>query len=323
MRSVTATQVMQPKMRCTEDQRRTPQRDTELHSTGNQVGTPHGDNGPKRPELPVVLPDNGPKNNLFVDSSSVGVTTTAGLAIVVFVATAAALLEKQRCDTWAAVLRAWWVDPAVATLSFSFAVDVYDRRERQTGLEPRDGTTLSSALLLYWIGVGLWCHVVDPPAGIQQDGIPHSLADLAYLLLEVVSGVILYDFIFFLIHWALHSTSSKAHKRHHSTGHDLRARDVLEHSPLDGTLQVLVNIMVQRSTWWDVGPKSRLARALHNIAVTWMLTESHSSAPTPYVARRWFVGVRRHRAHHLHGAPIYQQFFGYLDDLRSAWCSER
>jgi len=81
-------------------------------------------------------------------------------------------------------------------------------------------------------------------------------------------------------------------------------------------VQVLVNICVQRTNVWG-STKSRLARALHNVIVTWMLTESHTCAPAPRLARRCFLGVQRHRAHHA-GSPYYQQFFGYLDDARLA-----
>eukprot|EP00658_Telonema_sp_P-2_P032373 TRINITY_DN23990_c0_g1_i5.p1 TRINITY_DN23990_c0_g1~~TRINITY_DN23990_c0_g1_i5.p1 ORF type:complete len:183 (+),score=41.23 TRINITY_DN23990_c0_g1_i5:45-551(+) len=158
------------------------------------------------------------------------------------------------------------------------------------------------------------CCVVPPPAAQLPDGIPTSLLQVGEVVVELLVGIVLYDFIFFLIHWGMHARGAAAHKRHHSMG-ELRARDVLEHSAVDGALQVLVNIMVQRHSLW--GPKSRLARALHNIVVTWMLTESHTCAPTFYVWRRWLEGVRRHRAHHLQGAQYYQQFFGYLDNARA------
>merc|ERR1740130_818351 len=154
----------------------------------------------------------------------------------------------------------------------------------------------------------VWVAAVPPPLAIP-DGIPRSLRGVAYLALEACTGVLSYDLIFFALHVTMHSVGSKAHRVHHTPGTDLRARDVLTHSPIDGALQVLTNIAVQRYTPWGAS-KSRCARALHNVLVTWMLTESHTCAPTPRIARRWFAGVRRHRAHH-EGAQFYQQFFGY------------
>ena len=99
--------------------------------------------------------------------------------------------------------------------------------------------------------------------------------------------------------------------------------------------------------------KCRISRILHNIIVTWMLTESHTSSPKPYIWRRWCVGIREHYLHHHHNhhnhhhhrtiattatvattatATIvlnqrqkknkiprrrrYQQFFGYLDEWK-------
>ena len=114
--------------------------------------------------------------------------------------------------------------------------------------------------------------------------------------------------------------ASPSHRTHHRHSTDFRARDVLTHSAaLDGTLQVLSNILVQRSTAWGTS-KSRLARAVHNVCLPWLLTESHTRAHkrlASAAASAAFAGVRRHRAHHL-GEPYYQQLFGYLDDARIA-----
>ena len=282
----------------------------------------------------------------------------------------------------AALLR--WIDPAIATLSFAFAIDLYDRRERKLCSCPSREGLSAWAGIAYWIGVATWAWLVPPPRGGIPDGTPVSAASAAYLVTEVAMGVVAYDALFFFVHWLMHARRLRMHKLHHSYGAGgegaMRARDVLTHSPLDGSLQarrssttathplpspplappaappprrrhrhhhtrrgleaharalracvcvharagggwrrptqVLVNICVQRTNPWG-STKSRLARALHNVIVTWMLTESHTCAPSPRVGRRWFVGVRRHRAHHA-GSPYYQQFFGYLDDSRMA-----
>lgn len=237
--------------------------------------------------------------------------------------------EAQAGKAWTDALRSWWVDPAIATMSFAAAIAIFDRKERDIGytehgrrstwtMGPGFVATGSISMLFvasasYWGGVLLWVQVVPPPSKIP-DGVPAGATDLLYLLLEVSSGVWAYDLIFSFIHLAAHHFGLEFHEYHHTKKMDMRARDVLTHSPVDAILQVLVNILVQRHTPWGQA-KSRLARALHNVVVTWMLTESHTASPTPSIARRFFVGVRRHRAHHL-GAPYYQQFFGYLDDFR-------
>ena len=228
------------------------------------------------------------------------------------------------------VLAASWFDPAVASLGFAVSIAFYDWREQCEGLTHSRGAPLGPAfraLVAYWAGVSMWRRVVPPPPAIP-DGLPTTLSASWSLLAEVAYGVWAYDFVFFFVHWAMHALPSlrRIHHDHHAAGaqcttakHDgLRAKDVLTHSLLDGTLQVLVNIAVQRRTPWGV--KSRLARALHNVIVTWMLTESHTAALHPRVARRvpFCAGVRRHRLHHTENAPHLQQLFGYLDDGRAA-----
>ena len=234
------------------------------------------------------------------------------------------------------VFRAWWIDPLVASLSFAFFIMWYWYHERKRGLS-RDNTFQEGcgygqaleSLVAYWIGIYLFKYIISPPAPVLPDGIPYNGMEMFYLMAEVSSGIVLYDAILFFIHWAMHDVPMlrSLHARHHDyPAVALEARDTLRHSLLDGSLQVLVNICVQRGTPWGL-VKSRLARALHNVIVIWMLTESHTASPEPYVWRQWFVGVREHRLHHfgtLRDVPYgkyhrHQQFFGYLDDARAWW----
>lgn len=228
-------------------------------------------------------------------------------------------------------LRAWWFDPMSATVAFGVSINWYWYHERRLGLssDPTFGSTVQFSLgplfssgLAYWVGILLWKLVVPPAADEIPDGIPSSASELAYLLAEVVSGIIAYDAIFFFVHWAMHGLRcfQRFHRRHHAHSH-LEARDTLRHSVVDGSLQVIINIALQRHTLWG-GVKTRLARLLHNIIVIWMLTESHAAAPTPYVWRRWCVGVREHHRHHTgrEGELVrHQQFFGYLDNWRARY----
>lgn len=234
------------------------------------------------------------------------------------------------------ILRAWWIDPLVASLSFAFFIMWYWYHERKRGLS-RDATFLQGSgygqslesLVAYWIGVYLFKCIIPPPATELPDGIPYSASGVFYLVAEVSSGIVLYDGIMFFIHWAMHEVPllRSWHLRHHDYPNaTLETRDTLRHSLEDGSIQVLVNISVQRCTPWGL-VKSRLARALHNIIVTWMLAESHTASPEPYIWRQWCVGVREHRLHHfgaLKDGPYgkhhrHQQFFGFLDDARAWW----
>jgi len=244
------------------------------------------------------------------------------------------------------IVRAWYFEPFVAVASFFFWIHVYWWAERQRGLSRINnmfdaarqpiGYSVNS-VIAYSVGICLWKMFVPPAAATIPDGTPTSISELCYLVLELASGIVLYDFIFFFIHWGMHEIPvlRKFHHHHHAmTPGTLEARDVVHHSLADGTLQVLVNIFVQRFTPWGAA-KSRLARLLHNILVTWMLTESHSASPDFQFWRPWLVGVREHRLHHLHDNSSrsrwvstsweptssakfdrHQQFFGYLDDAR-------
>jgi hypothetical protein len=226
------------------------------------------------------------------------------------------------------VFRAWWFDPFIASVSFTGFINLYWWHELKHGVIEwkKVGTGSKDDLKVaawYWIGIFLWKIFVSPPPNIW-DGFPTSLWDVLYLSAEVCSGIILYDAIFFFIHWSMHEIPALRwiHLKHHQTEPTVKAWHLLRHSMPDAALQVLVNILAQRTTPWGV-TKSRLARAIHNIVVIWMLTESHTASPTPYIWRRWFVGVREHAQHHHTGKLLndhrhlrYQQFFGYLDDLR-------
>uniref|UniRef100_A0A6U3QQ77 Fatty acid hydroxylase domain-containing protein n=1 Tax=Ditylum brightwellii TaxID=49249 RepID=A0A6U3QQ77_9STRA len=227
------------------------------------------------------------------------------------------------------LLCAWWFEPLLATMSFAFWVNFYWHHERIRGLSNDKrfipdghyyGAWWYQSVSAYWIGIYILKLFAPTPSSQIPNRIPHSVSDLAYVLVELVAGVVAYDTIIFFVHWALHDVPvlRKFHRTHHHQ-HDgnLESRDTLNHSLVDGSLQVIVNILVQRTTPWG-SVKTRLARALHNIFVTWMLVESHTSSPYPNIWRRFFVGVRNHRMHHIGGKHCHQQFFGYLDNLRDA-----
>ena len=238
------------------------------------------------------------------------------------------------------ILRAWWIEPLVASLSFAIWIHVYWFEERKRGLSRNNrlietvGITsfgdLYNSFAAYWIGI-FFIKTLSQKTDIP-DGVPKDFFGVMYLLCEVVTGIFMYDAVFFFVHWLMHEVQwlRSFHLRHHDAPQNiLEARDVLRHSLIDGTLQVLCNIIVQKRTSWGA-VKSRLARILHNLFVTWMLTESHTSSPVPNVFRNWCVGVREHRLHHM-WAPNkkqvrfrrHQQFFGYLDDIRAWWAEQK
>ena len=81
--------------------------------------------------------------------------TDVGLLGLLCVTFSALATETSVHGSLAQALRAWWVDPAVATLGFSLAISVYDRKERELGCTSRkfmsagSVSTLFAALSLY------------------------------------------------------------------------------------------------------------------------------------------------------------------------------
>lgn len=142
---------------------------------------------------------------------------------------------------------------------------------------------------------------------------------------ELLFGVFLYDLCFFPIHWLMHKSSwgqmRKVHGYHHRvSSHALNSLETVQHSYIDGFLQVAVNILVQQITpFGGIGEKHVLSRLAHNVLVTYLLSEAHSGYDLPWMSHRLFPeilgGAPRHEKHHHDGRVYYQQYFKYLDDF--------
>jgi len=93
---------------------------------------------------------------------------------------------------------------------------------------------------------------------------------------------------------------------------------VVNNSLVDAVLQVSTNIVVQNLPLLGVG-KHKLSRLLHNVVVTYLLTEAHAGLDLPWGSHRLCPGVLggapRHEAHHHLHRCCFHQFFTYLDDL--------
>mmetsp|Transcript_51482 Transcript_51482/g.95234 ORF Transcript_51482/g.95234 Transcript_51482/m.95234 type:complete len:254 (+) Transcript_51482:105-866(+) len=242
---------------------------------------------------------------------------------------------QEWCEEAASI---WWLDPFIATASFATFINFFSFLEERhvkrpsgaehsgllywLGLRPLSVVT-PVAGLAYWLGVYLWVCLVPPPAA--SSGCDFSLSTMGRILVELVFGLLAYDALFFTIHVLEHRgpaafRHSAHHMMHHAAGKDVRAMHVLQHSLLDGTLQVLVNIAVQRNG--PFGPKLKVTRWFHNVIVTYLLTESHARIPKLPLSSRFpklFSGVLHHKHHHGSGGAPYQQFFGYLDAFLFGW----
>lgn len=156
-------------------------------------------------------------------------------------------------------------------------------------------------------------------------GLPEMAPTLGVFAIELIFGVWLYDLVFFPVHYLMHHSKlgklRKVHGYHHRvTSHSLNALETVQHSYIDGFLQVAVNVLVQQiSPFGGFGHKHFLSRLAHNIVVTYLLSEAHSGYDLPWMSHRIFPellgGSPLHEAHHHDGRVYYQQYFKYLDDF--------
>ena len=157
-------------------------------------------------------------------------------------------------------------------------------------------------------------HTYNPP--------PLLAPTFGALVCEVAFGVFLYDLCFAPIHLFMHKGPLKqirwVHGYHHRHKNGaLNSVETVQHSYIDGTLQVMTNIFVQHISPFG-GPKHALSRIIHNILVTYMLSESHSGYNFSWMSHNiwpeFLGGSPRHERHHKDGRVYYQQFFTYMDD---------
>jgi len=182
-----------------------------------------------------------------------------------------------------------------------------------------------ASLPVYLLAI-LLLHIFRTPRAM-----PESPPTFWRLISELAFGLWAYDFFFYWIHLAMHRWPSAWHGHyvHHGwrngmgaevkpSDRFLEAETVVQHSLVDGALEVFTNIMVQNLAPFGVG-KHKFSRFLHNVAVTYLLTESHSGLDLPWGSHRLFPkilgGAPRHELHHHTHRYCYHQFFMYLDDL--------
>lgn len=152
---------------------------------------------------------------------------------------------------------------------------------------------------------------------VPRRKLPAAAPSWSGLWGQVLLSVFAYDFVFFFIHVGLHKAKSLRwirHSKHHSMS-PLIATEVLDHSFADGTLQVMTNVLVL-----NLLRSHPLARACHNVVITYLLTELHAGYDAPWMLHRvvpfgLMGGPNRHEVHHRSGAHNFQQFFTYLDNM--------
>eukprot|EP00579_Thalassiosira_antarctica_P025531 CAMPEP_0202019062 /NCGR_PEP_ID=MMETSP0905-20130828/41010_1 /ASSEMBLY_ACC=CAM_ASM_000554 /TAXON_ID=420261 /ORGANISM="Thalassiosira antarctica, Strain CCMP982" /LENGTH=352 /DNA_ID=CAMNT_0048580207 /DNA_START=295 /DNA_END=1353 /DNA_ORIENTATION=+ len=158
----------------------------------------------------------------------------------------------------------------------------------------------------------------------EKAPLPELAPTFGIFAFDLIFGVFLYDMCFFPIHWLMHKSSwgplRRVHGYHHRSTNTLNSLETVQHSYIDGFLQVAVNIVVQQiSLFGGFGHKHAMSRLFHNLVVTYLLSEAHSGYDLGWMSHRLFPeilgGAPRHEEHHHNGRVYYQQYFKYLDNF--------
>jgi sterol desaturase/sphingolipid hydroxylase (fatty acid hydroxylase superfamily) len=232
---------------------------------------------------------------------------------------------------WEFPLLHWdMLEAYVAGLSFAFWIILFRSFDRMIFMKKykfssqvADFSSLDlsswNPLLIYLVSIHIYhLFITKPPAQSESPTVDR-------IIFEVATGIILYDFIFFWIHFAMHYFTSFSRYHQHSVHHRhtvLCASVVQQHSAVDGTLQVVVNIIVQNTSIF-YPRKHLLSRLLHNILITYMLTEIHAGYDGFWSMHKLFPGLvggaACHEIHHRTGSHNFQQFFSYLDRMMGSY----
>ena len=142
-------------------------------------------------------------------------------------------------------------------------------------------------------------------------GAPTTLGILG----GVVGGLVLYDFLFFLGHVAMHKIPffhRTVHAKHHEIS-EVRACEIVRLSVVEQVLEVGFSIVALNLL--SVHP---VARTIYNAIITFLLTELHCGFDFPWTPQNVVpfglaTGSRRHHYHHRNGKHYYQKFFHHVD----------
>jgi len=141
------------------------------------------------------------------------------------------------------------------------------------------------------------------------------------LLLQMVLSLLMYDVSFYAGHRLMHALPylTKIHAKHHSRGGNIRAIDGVRHTFIDGTFDVACSVIALRL----VGSHP-LARCLHNIVATFLISEAHSGydfpcSPSRVIPGKLLLTPREHHAHHDHAHVNFSKFFTLWDRLLSTY----
>lgn len=205
-----------------------------------------------------------------------------------------AVLDEQLSIGWNWLREQWWFkhdsfEPVWATLSFSLWTNVFmfmdyymQDKFGKFLINPknREPEKTYDDVLHRIVGFVYLAPLLVYDVLFPRRMLPEECPSFFQLLLGLALGIFVYDLIFFPLHILFHKGPKwlqKLHKRHHEVS-PLVAPEVIRHSLIDGTMQVVVNIVTLKLL--RLHP---LNRAVHNFVITYLLTEIHAGYDMPWM----------------------------------------
>ena len=155
--------------------------------------------------------------------------------------------------------------------------------------------------------------------------LPEAAPSISAILLHVVLGLVLYDFVQFFYHLLVHKNAwlyRNLHAKHHNLEHGVHARLTHRQTVIESVLAV----------YSFVGCLNLIGchpftRTIFVVFLFGLLIESHSPYDFPFSYDKVLPfgiggGSKHHYQHHLTGRGHYAPFFTYLDTLYEAWSKE-
>jgi sterol desaturase/sphingolipid hydroxylase (fatty acid hydroxylase superfamily) len=137
------------------------------------------------------------------------------------------------------------------------------------------------------------------------------------LVIEILCSLCLYDVFFYAGHRLFHASTvlyQSIHAKHHTSKGQVKACDAFRHTFIDGTWNVLCSVFALR-----IVRSHPLARMLHNVIATYLITEIHSGYDWPLSLSKatfgFFQSASEHQKHHMVGNCNYSQLTTILDKL--------
>ncbi|XP_078661294.1 cholesterol 25-hydroxylase-like protein [Branchiostoma floridae x Branchiostoma belcheri] len=147
--------------------------------------------------------------------------------------------------------------------------------------------------------------------------LPESAPTLGQMVWQVAAALIIYDAMFYVIHYSVHRNAflyKTIHAHHHDHPGGLHGR-------VTNRLTVAERLALVLSANFSLRLVSAhpLSRTVFIIVFIGLLVENHAGFDLPWSYDKIIPfgvmgGAARHHAHHVYGARQYQPFFTYIDN---------